>query len=375
VTTVVYRGVLQRSRLRLLLSALGDLDGPNRFVWLSTKPVDHEQVGRLTAVLDDIPIRYEWEIVDGALAAFAAGRQRVAALLEAGGGDVAVIGQSALPYLPFGRAPITLCMNGIPEERVLQRPGAASRAWSEAAWALYRAALRPRTGSTAVTVSTRMSDLVRRRLGVGTTVEAPTAAGEEYFRGALPPPDERELDFCYQGSGAAWQDLPRLNAVWREIVALRPEARFLVLSYDPRCRALADGMPSGSVELVEAFDAADVARHLSRCRVGFVLRRRDLVNQVSFPTKIGESLGCGVALVLTDIDWDPADLLVGSPVARIVDADSSPAATARAAVELLEGLTPDSPSDCRRIAEGLRRDRLVAVVRAALHRDPIDVDA
>jgi hypothetical protein len=36
VTTVVYRGVLQRSRLRLLLSALGDVDGPNRFVWLST---------------------------------------------------------------------------------------------------------------------------------------------------------------------------------------------------------------------------------------------------------------------------------------------------------------------------------------------------
>jgi glycosyltransferase involved in cell wall biosynthesis len=220
-----------------------------------------------------------------------------------------------------------------------------------------------------------MSDLVRRRLGVDATVEAPTAAGDEYFRDDLPSPEERELDFCYQGSGAVWQDLPRLNAVWREIVALRPDARFMVLSYDPRCRALADGMPAGSVELVEAFDAADVARHLSRCRVGFVLRRRDLVNQVSYPTKIGESLGCGVALVLTDIDWDPADLLAGSPVARLVDADSSAAATARAAVELLDALTPGSPSACRGLAGGLRRDRLVADVRAALHREPIDVDA
>ena len=183
-----------------------------------------------------------------------------------------------------------------------------------------------------------MSDLVRRRLGVSATVEAPTAAGDEYFEGDLRPTDQREFDFCYQGSGAVWQDLPRLNSVWREILALRPDSRFLILSYDPRCRALADHLPAGSVELIEAFDPTDVARHLGRCKVGFVLRRPDLVNQVSFPTKIGESLACGVALVLTDIGWDPADLLVGSSIARIVASDSSPTAIARAAIELVDAL-------------------------------------
>lgn len=366
-TTVVYRGVLQRSRLRLLLAALGDDGGPNRFLWVSTKPTDAEQVRRLTHLLGAVPVAYDWEIVDGSLSSVASARRRVVQIARGTPGRIGVIGESALPYLPVGKQPIVLCINGIPDERALHRPGRATLVRTAAAWALYRAAMRPRKGSIAITVSTRMSSLVREKLGVDLTIEAPTAAGEEYFERELTPPARRDFDFCYQGSGAVWQGLPHLNAVWRAIAELRPGSRFLVLSYDKRCRALGEGLPSGSVEFIEAFQPHDVARHLARSRIGFVLRSPNLVNQVSFPTKIGESLACGVALVLTDIGWDPGDLLAHRPVARIVDADATPTATARAAVELLDGLTDELPGQCRATAERLRRERLVEVLRSTLH--------
>lgn len=365
-TTVVYRGVLQRSRLRLLLTALGGEKEPNRFIWVSTKPTDEEQVRRLTDVLGSLPVAYDWEITDGSLPSFFAARRRTTRGVGDAPGRIGVIGASALPYLPVSRRPVILCINGIPEERLLQRPGRLSRMRTAAAWALYGAAMRPRRGSGAITVSTRMSALVRERLRIAQTVEAPTAAGEEYFQVPLTPPGERDYDFCYQGSGAVWQNLPHLNRVWRAIVALRPESRFLVLSYDKRCRVLAEGLPGDNVEFIEAFQPGDVARHLARCRIGFVLRSPDIVNQVSFPTKIGESLACGVSLVLTDLGWDPGDFLAGTPVARIVDADSPPEATAGAALELLDGLTGDLPEQCREVAQGLRRDRLVKAVRSVL---------
>ncbi len=357
---VVYRGVLQRSRLRLLLAALADHNGPNEFIWISTRPTDREQVKRLEDVLAGVPGRYNWEILDGSLPSFFASRRRVSALLLDQASSVAVIGQSAIPYLPQNGMALTVCINGIPEERMLQRPGLRSRLRSTSTWLLYRGGMLRRSGSIAVTVSSRMSDLVRSRLGLDVAFEAPTAAGDEYFEVPLKRYEEREYDFCYQGSGAAWQNLEYLNNVWRSIALARPESRFLILSYDDRCRVLSAGLPEGSVEFIKAFTPSEVARQLSNSRVGFVLRTPDIVNRVSFPTKIGESLACGIALIVSDIDWDPRDLFIDGEAGVLVSPNAPASEVASAALTLLAAGSEDSIERSRNAAVPLRRSNVTA---------------
>jgi glycosyltransferase involved in cell wall biosynthesis len=366
---VVYRGVLQRSRLRLLLSSLAAGWSEADFLWISTKRIDDEQVRRLEAVLDGLPVRYRWRVLDGSRGAWPASRAAVRRhLAELGEPAAVAIGQSALAYLPRRRQPLVLCMNGIPEERALQRPGARSAAAARGSWATYRALLQGRGPTLGVVVSERMGRLVRERLGVPRFVVAPTAVGPEYFQVRLDPSADRPHDLCYQGSGAAWQNLDHLSAVWRRVADLRPATRFLVLSYDPRCRALATGLPPDRVTLTEAFEPSDVARGLAEARVGFVLRSDHLVNRVAYPTKIGESLACGVPLVVSDLDWDPSDLLRRhSSAGRLVAPGAATEVAADAAIDLLDHLTPDTAARCRHAAQDLDRHALAERVGRAIH--------
>lgn len=365
---IVYRGVLQRSRLRLLLDAFPTDDHARRFTWLHTVPVERRQRDGLEELLGQLHTPVSLRILDGRRPAWRATRAGVAALLRtAPDEDLYVIGPSALAYVPLDRRPLVLCANGIPEERELHRDGLAPRVASRLAWLSHRAALAPRRRAAVVVVSSRMADLVRSRLGVHDVFVAPTAAGEEYFQQPLDRP--RPFAYCYQGSGAPWQGLERLNQVWRALAAAEPDARFLVVSRDDRCRALGEGMPAGTVEFASAADPGAVATLLAQCQVGFVLRHDHVVNRVSYPTKVGESLACGLALVMTELDWDPAEVLrEHGKVGALVAPDAPATVVAHAASELRSAHSTTIADACREAALPLRRSALQGELREQVRR-------
>jgi len=166
-------------------------------------------------------------------------------------------------------------------------------------------------------VSAPLRDVLRERHGVAAEV-FPCAADTRAFR---PDDDARErtraeldlgdaLVLGFIGSAAGWQRPDAIVALFARVAALKPDARLVVLTPDMDAWAtmlLAHGISvdaptrpqPGAPALLRRVDHSEVPRHLAAFDATLLLRDRDAINHVASPIKFGESLACGVPVLLT----------------------------------------------------------------------------
>lgn len=203
-------------------------------------------------------------------------------------------------------------INGIPEEK---GGGILSSLLANILWKLQGWASK---ASLVVTVSSRMSDYVVRRTGISNLFHVPTCTDLDVFR----PKHEKERKyFTYLGSGAAWQALDWLEAVWYEIHKFDPTILFQVISRDERCKILGQRIAKENIRFVSSSNFSEVAGFLHESEVGFLLRKDTVVNRVCFPTKLGEYLASGSWVVSSDIDWDVIDLFREFNIGLLINND------------------------------------------------------
>lgn len=166
-------------------------------------------------------------------------------------------------------------------------------------------------------VSGVLAEVLARRHGVSATVFA-SAADTEHFR---PDPEGRariraelglrdELLLGFVGSCAPWQKPEGVLALFARLREERPGARLLILSPDEaawrrrleRAAWVADSASAPRADAVVRLRRAsheDVPAWISACDATALLRDDDDVNRVASPIKFGESLACGVPVLLT----------------------------------------------------------------------------
>jgi glycosyltransferase involved in cell wall biosynthesis len=159
----------------------------------------------------------------------------------------------------------------------------------------------------------------------------------------------------YVGSVGTWYLFDDVVAAFRELRALRPDARLLVVNRNEhahvRDRLAAAGIAAESCELL-ATDHAGVPAAIARMDAGIFFIKPVFSKQASAPTKLAEFLGCGVPCLANRGVGDLADILEGEGVGVAVDAFD--AGTLRAGLERLLALAAE-PGIAARCADAARR--------------------
>lgn len=351
-TTVLYRGPFQGRRVRFLLDCLAAARTPIDFVWLnpgfradgSREIVEGLKQGRAFVAGS--------EEIDGSWRAF----PRVVQMLRrtvSEHDDVLGIGFTSLAYARAVQpANLLWAVNGIPEERLLYDRSARSRAIVSAMWAAARVGPRP---DLTIVVSNPMGRLLERRMPGARWAKAPTSVDRDVFR---PRPGERST-MVYVGSGAPWQGIEVLAPVWSELHRQDPSLRFLVVSRDERARALLRDIPESHASMTSAATPHEVAATLAAADLAFLVRRPDVVNEASYPTKFGEYVASGIPVVTTDIGWDVADVVRRTGCGVLVDPFGDPASVAREILRFRAETHADAAATadaCSRAADELSRE-------------------
>lgn len=370
VALIVYRGPIQKAKLALLIDAHATAYGEVGFVWLTPRKPHTDRGEKFLHGQSQIA----WSrLVDGRPRRFLSAVRVLRELCRRESGPIMAVGFSALPYVQRLRAaPITWCINGIPEERLLHRRTMRVRTGAHLAWMGARLGRRP---DLVVTVSDPMSDLVKARFGKLETLSIPSCVNASLFN----PRTRRErTTLVYLGGGQPWQGLDYLGEIWAALHRSRPELKFRVISRDQRTRRLAAGVSPQSIELVRSESATQTRDLLSDAAFGFLLRLDSLVNRVSFPTKLGEYLASGVPVVLSDMPWDPARLLRDSTAAVQVPVAATPedvAMTVGEALDWSEERRAEAERACLELARELDRHVWASRLAAALPQNGRDHEA
>ncbi len=311
---IFYRGPLERSRLSFIIESVQQEGVKLSFMWifpgqLTEKKKEHAHEFLKQYSFDQIIFRGEgfskWLQTNVAF-------RKIMKLNDFS--QVYLVGFSApLFALHKGISKRIWFINGIPEEKEIQGVNhfhklSATILWKTQGWAAKC--------SLVVTVSSRMSQYVIRQTGIKNLFHAPTCTDLELFR---PKENIERKYFSYLGSGAAWQALDLLEAVWYEIHKQDPTILFQVISRDERCKVLGQRIAKENIRFVSSSKFSEVAGFLHESEVGFLLRKDSIVNRVCFPTKLGEYLASGSWVVSTSIDWDLADLYKKYDIGILVD--------------------------------------------------------
>ncbi len=344
--TLVYRGQfdLEASRVMFLMDAAADQFGPVDVVLL--QPFE----GRGRAVFESYaatsPAVRSSQVVAAPRASARKVRRHLEELLDRDHTLIAV-GFSVTGFLPRRKCDVW-CVNGIPEERLLSSTSPYSRLAVKWDWATARRS----TADVAVVVSDPMARLIEHRLGLQTAV-VPNAVDRELFHR---PGGHTSRYLTYQGGGSPWQGLDRLADVWSELHRADADLRFRIISRDPRAHALANGLAPDVVDVTAADGHVEVCALLAEARLGFLYRPPCLVNEVSFPMKLGEYLACEVPVVASRCGWDVERVLSEHGAGLIVEWDDPPTATASRILEYLSEIESAGTQEVHAAAVALDRN-------------------
>ena len=180
----------------------------------------------------------------------------------------------------------------------------------------------------------------------------PTCADLERFTPAETPVDG-EIHGCVGTVTSGWFKLDWLEAYFRAVARNDPEARFEVITRDDPETVRAQLDPQGTLGELSIFacapaDMPEAVRRHSASAMFFTVGTGKLG---SSPTRLGETLGCGIPVVANSGVGDVAGIIARYRVGVLAE-DSSDAAMERAVKQLAELRTdPELPARCRRAAE------------------------
>ena len=186
------------------------------------------------------------------------------------------------------------------------------------------------------------------------TTVIPTCVDMDRFRPSDDPERvRRELGIpggpvmVYVGSLSTWY-LPDLTFRVGGAFARRTGGSFVVLTREVEfARARAEAL--GVNAIIQAVEHHQVPVWLSAADVGIAFVRPDPAKRASAPTKVGEYLACGLAVVATVGVGDLDTQFEGATVAHTVPADVDPARVVDLAIEM--GNTRDRSSQARALAK------------------------
>jgi hypothetical protein len=312
---LLYRGPLERSRLSFIIDSLllaySDID----LIWIAPK-YDASRAKYFEEFIKDYKIRNTHVIHHKAHELYKTLSELKKIFTSAGTHDLAIVGFSAVYYTFAFKADIKYWfINGIPEEKQMHGNRLIASSVVRLQWIVSRMLFRP---CLIITVSGRMSGYVQKYFAHTEIFSAPTCVDTNTFTLNLGKPKNKKL-FVYLGSGAPWQAMDFLASVWGSIHAKDPSIHFRVISRDERCKVLARNIVQENIEFVSAQTFDVVAQYLAEAQVGFLIREPHVVNEVSFPTKLGEYIASGLWVVTSNLDWDIADFIRKHQVGYLIE--------------------------------------------------------
>ena len=360
---LLYRGPGERSRTGFLLNAVKRAYGSTGFSYV----VPHGDSARARTILHRLGVNATdftaVQVMDGRVSRAVS---TMRALRRVGDRDepMVAVGFTSIAYgRVAAKGALVWCVNGIPEERLLEQGRIRDRIYVDAAWRTARAGRRP---DLVVAVSQAMADVITERCGSMRTFVAPNCVDLEIFRA---PAQASRRYLTYLGWGAPWQNLDQLARVWGLLARRRPDLRFRVVSKDDRTRVLGREVGDQAIEFRRGNDSATIAALLYEASVGFILRRPGLVNRVAFPTKFGEYVAAGVPVVATDLDWDLTRIIRETGCGVVVSSSDSDERVADEILRLLDRASdPRLSSGCEMAAKSLDRARWELELAEALPR-------
>lgn len=315
---VIYRGPLERSRVSFLLETMQEMVSDFIFVWIYPGRLRPEQRANFERFIE--PYRCSSvHVLEQRAQAWFATRRQLHSIIDDRVDVVMAIGFSSVYFLPrLRRATVIWCINGIPEEEALS--GARSRVVPYMKWQLTRL----RSVNVVVVVSSRMEKMVRRFRSKVPVAVAPTCVDVSTFALHSLGSKHPRRYFGYLGTGAEWQALDLLAPIWQALHEADDNIQFRVISRDPRTRVLGQNISPDKIEFVQSDDIGEVARYLHEVEVGFLVRKPNVVNSASFPTKLGEYLAAGAWVVTSRIDWDVEDFVSERECGVVLEPRTSP---------------------------------------------------
>ncbi len=177
---------------------------------------------------------------------------------------------------------------------------------------------------------------------------------------------ERPFTLAYVGSVGTWYLFDPVLESFRQLLALEPNARLLIVNRGEhafiRERIAALGLPPEKIELRELAHR-DVASRLSQVDAGVFFIKQTFSKKASAPTKLGELLGCGVPVLVNAGVGDMDRIVSQNRVGVVVPETSSPAALREAVLQLVE-LARDPRTRDRCVQTAQRHFSLESGVRA-----------
>lgn len=293
---IVYRGPIEKSRLNLLLPAITDIEDA-KFVWIYPLELSESKKEAFNAFIRPYNLVNITILRDNFPNNFLIAR-RLGTLLKGEQFSMAhFIGFRSWNYSSSIRSQKKIWyVNGIPEELLLHTKSPINKLKCYFQWASLK---KQRAPDLVVPVSENMGDLIKKRLYDSPCFVVPITVDTTVFKNT----NSAKTYLTYLGSGAPWQALDLLAELWYQLFKMDNKLKFRIISRDPRCQILASKIPESNISTASGTEFSVVADYLSEAKLGFIVRRDDIVNRVSFPTKYGEYVASGAPVAATNLDW------------------------------------------------------------------------
>lgn len=327
---ILYRGPLERARLKLLISSvISRKNAKVTFVWIFPKVLDADRKKHFYDFIGQFALESVHIYRDNGLKALEI-KKEMRQFFSKNNFEIAhYIGFKSYFFESVVTATKKIWyVNGIPEEMLLHGNTITNRMKCFFNWFLVKIQKKP---DLIVTVSQPMKEHVRRKTFDTDFFITPITVDNATFTNSNKP----KKYLTYLGSGAPWQAIDLLEKLWYEISLVDEKAIFRVISRDKRCNLLGKRIPKERIHFCSSSDFNEVAEFLSESKMGFLIRRNHIVNNVSFPTKYAEYVASGAFVALSEIEWDLNQYIKKFHTGILVDPNAPLNETAKSIVSFL----------------------------------------
>ena len=334
---IIYRGPLERARLKLLItSVVSRKNSKVIFVWIFPKVLDSNKKKHFDDFINTFGLKSVFIYYDKGHRLFQVKKQLKAQFKDTKLEMAHFIGFKSYFFAScISSLKKVWYINGIPEESLLQSTSFLSHLKCRLNWMLVKLQQKP---DLIVTVSQPMKEHVKKKTFETDYFITPITVDDVTFTNS----DKTKFFLTYLGSGAPWQAIDILEELWYEISLLDKNVIFRVISRDKRCDLLGKRIPAEQIHFCSSSNFNEVADFLSESRIGFLIRRNNIVNNVSFPTKYAEYVASGAFVALSDLEWDLNTYVKQYKTGILVDPNAPLKITAKNIVSFLAGNSNES---------------------------------